>query len=203
MTACADLPRTLSMANANSPVQAARRTDDFTTPPSRSSHTTSAESIARMSHSGGSPSRLGGKLSRADCRPQTLAPSFVVSPTRAILDRRSLTLYFATRFTRTTRIAGENLRYPLVNAKSRGLEPRLFALVGQLWQGVTPSGVSCWMRERLGARPPSGALGAGWSAKSLRFERDLGRVMSRVRGYGSWFQAITGPNLRCRQPVRL
>ena len=51
------------------PTQAARRTNDFTTPPSRSSQTTSAESIDRMSHSGGSPSRHDGKLSRAECAP--------------------------------------------------------------------------------------------------------------------------------------
>ena len=152
-----------------------------------------------MSHSGGSASRHGGKLSRAEC---ALAPSFVVSPTRVIFGPETSKLYFATRFTRTTRIAGENLRYPLVNAKSRDLESRLFALVDQLWQGFATSGVSCWMRERLGARPPSGALGAGWTAKSLRFARDLGLGYLSGAGYGSWFRAITGPDLRCRQPVR-
>ena len=119
----------------------------------------------------------------ADCHgPSALAPDFVVSPTRVIPDRRSLALYCETRFTLTTRIAGENLRYPLVNAKSRGPKPRLFALVSVLWQGFAASGVSCWMRERLGARPPSGALGAGWTAKSLRFERDL--VPGYVSGVG-------------------
>ena len=69
-----------------------------------------------------------------------------------------------------------------MNAESRGLEPRLSALVDQLWQGFVSSGVSCWMRERLGARPPSGALGAGLTAKSLRFERDL--VPGYVSGVG-------------------